>query len=319
MPLCRFIITPRSPWSTPMRSDTLNGLVLCRIAEDEGDAAVSQAIDAFREGRPPFALSSAFPEGFLPMPKLPPMTHETFLAWHETDPASKSSGMPFINALKSYKKFRKLKHIPLSVWQECRGALSHRSLFSIWLRAPDAFSPSPQAQLREPHVSVDRRTGTAAEGALFFREARCFARNERLHLYADADDPGLLLKRLERIGLLGFGKDASSGRGRFGIEADKTFSPFSGTGSHALLLSRYSAPAMAALDGWYAVEVKRGFSGAGTGKAVFKAPFLSIAEGAVIRGLPGTPAVLEGLHADPRIVQILTPVTLPCTPEVTNG
>ena len=69
MVLHRFIITPLSPWITPLRSDTLNGLLASRIAEDEGEEAVRQCLDAFLSGQEPFAVSSAMPAGFLPMPK----------------------------------------------------------------------------------------------------------------------------------------------------------------------------------------------------------------------------------------------------------
>ena len=63
MALHRFILRPLSAWGTPLRSDTLAGLLLYRLAEDEGEAALKAELEAFQNGRPPFALSSALPEG----------------------------------------------------------------------------------------------------------------------------------------------------------------------------------------------------------------------------------------------------------------
>ena len=72
MKLHRYLVRPLSPWGTPLRGDTLYGLVLWRIAELDGDAACRETIAAFRSGRPPFVLSSAIPHGMLFAPRLPP-------------------------------------------------------------------------------------------------------------------------------------------------------------------------------------------------------------------------------------------------------
>ena len=295
-----------------MRSDTLNGLLLYRMAEDEGDAAVAEAIEAFREGEPPFAVSSAFPEGFLPMPKLPALRRERLKEFFD---GGLFGGLPFFDVLQKVKGFHKLPWLPFSLWEKLAGALSGEAIFREWIAGEELFSPRTERSAREPHVTVSRAEGTALHGGLFFRRASFFPEGARLHLYAETADPAALRERLARIGMLGYGKDATSGRGRFDVERDMTFRVPAGDGTHALLLSRYAAPTMTAPDGWYGVEVKRGYSGAGTGRGPYKAPFLSLREGSVLRGLAERGAVLEGLHADDRIVQVLTPVSLPCTPE----
>ena len=46
MQLLRYIVRPLSPWGTPLRSDTLCGLLLWRLAERYGSAACRAAMAA---------------------------------------------------------------------------------------------------------------------------------------------------------------------------------------------------------------------------------------------------------------------------------
>ena len=54
MALYRYTILPRGPFSTPLRSDTLHGQLLCAAAQLDGDKAVTELIDAFGTDKPPF-------------------------------------------------------------------------------------------------------------------------------------------------------------------------------------------------------------------------------------------------------------------------
>ena len=51
--LHRYVLEPLSPWGTPLRGDTLYGLILFRIGEEEGVEKLRQTLTAFRENRPP--------------------------------------------------------------------------------------------------------------------------------------------------------------------------------------------------------------------------------------------------------------------------
>ena len=44
----------------------------------------------------------------------------------------------------------------------------------------------------------------------------------------------------------------------------------------------------------------------------FKKPFLCVREGAVLSSLPKGPYVLDGVHDNPDIVQVVQPLSLPC-------
>ena len=177
--------------------------------------------------------------------------------------------------------------------------------------AAKQHSSAPDGSV-EPHVSIDRRSGGALEGGLYFNRLRWFRQDARLHLYARTDSPETLLSLLAEAGELGFGKDAALGKGRFAVQADTDFraGTLDNDGPSSLLLSVCAAPDMAALQGWYATEIKRGKVWGGG--SPFKNPLLLLSEGSLLHRLPEGPFVLQHIHPHARIVQITHPLTLPC-------
>lgn len=315
MRLHRFLIRPLSPWATPLRSDTLYGLLLWRIAERQGDEACRHAITAFLEGKPPFALSSALPEGSVFAPRLPPAPRARFRQWVEEGAFVDAAGAPLtlMAALQAFKRFRKQTYLPLADWQKLAGKLSVRRLFATFCarKAPEQTKSAPDTGM-EPHISMDRRSGGALEGGLYFNRLRWFRPDARLHLYARTDSPETLLSLLAEAGELGFGKDAALGKGRFAVREDTDFNPaaLENDGPFSLLLSVCAAPDMAALRGWYATEIKRGKVWGGG--SPFKNPLLLLSEGSLLHRLPEGPFVLQNIHPHARIVQITHPLSLPC-------
>lgn len=315
MQLLRFIVRPLSPWGTPLRSDTLCGLLLWRMAERQGPAACRAAIEAFRAGEPPFALSSALPSGMVSMPRLPPLSRSRFRMLVDAGEFCHADGKPLdlFDALQAYKRFRKTAHLPVEVWTRHAQALSLKALLAWFCRREKREAPPFSLQSVEPHVSINRQEGTAVEGGLFFNRLTWFAADATLHLYARTEDTDALLDLLIETGDLGFGKDASTGKGRFAVERDENFdpAPLENNGPHAMLCSVCASMDMSGLDGWYAVEAKRGKTGPGHANP-HKAPMLLLQEGSVLRTMPRGPYVLEGVNADPAVVQMTQPLILPC-------
>lgn len=315
MQLLRYIVRPLSPWGTPLRSDTLCGLLLWHLAERDGSDACRAEIDAFRAGTPPYVLSSALPLGMVNMPRLRPTPRGLFHQWVKEGVFRDDDGKPrsLFAALQAYKKFRKTAYLPVDIWAHHATSLSLRPLLAWFCQQNSTKDKPTQGSSVEPHVSIDRRTNTASQGALFFNRLTWFAEGTAFHLYARSQTPDILLERLNEVGDIGFGKDASTGKGRFKVEKDTSFDPatLENNGPHSLLCSVCAAMDMSALDGWYAVEAKHGKTGPGM-SSPFKAPLLLVQEGSVLRRLPDGPYVLEGVHADKAIVQVTQPLTLPC-------
>ena len=315
MALHRFILRPLSPWGTPLRSDTLTGLLLYRLAEDEGEAALRAELEAFEDGRPPFALSSAMPADTVFAPKLPPVRRELFARLTQEGRFLSKDGAPrtLFETLGLYKQFRKCRFLPLAVWERHRAALSTEALFAEYCRHPDLWKITSSVRTQEVHVTMDRHSGSALEGGLFVSPAFRAPTGAAFHLYAETDDAPRLLERLSRLGRLGYGRDSSTGKGVFAIEQDAGFHAAPCNLPHGLLVAVLSAPDLRGLAGWYATELKTGKAGPAFSQGnPFKSPFLCIQEGATLTALPAGPFVLRGIHANPAIVQITQPLTLPC-------
>ena len=321
--LHRYVLQPLSPWGTPLRGDTLYGLILFRIGEEEGVEKLRQTLAAFRENRPPFIVSSAMPVNTLFAPVLAPAPREVFRKWTDDGAFCDKAGkrLELRAALSMYKKFRKTQYIPLAVWQKHAGALSVRRLFASFCKDKwdDEASGNQEEPFSksgvEPHVTIARNTGSALEGGLFADTLTYFRAGAKLHLYTESAEPDRLLGYLERIGDLGFGKNSSTGKGRFAVQKDTEFNPATlpSTGSHRLILSPCAAGDMRALEGNYAIDVKRGKAAPHiAGGNPFKKPFLCVREGAVLSSLPKGPYVLDGVHDNPDIVQVVQPLSLPC-------
>ena len=316
MTLHRYILRPLSAWITPLRSDTLSGLLLYRLAEDEGEAALHREIEEFLQGRPPFALSSAMPQGMIFAPRLAPLPRVAFASLSRKGYFTAASRKPLslFEALNLYKKFRKKRYLPLAIWEKHFSSLSVDKLFVEFCQRPRLWESPVQHKFQEMHVTIARNSNSALEGGLFPRQAFWPAPNMAFHLYAETEDGPRLLERLKRIGMLGFGKDCSTGKGVFAIEEDTGFvPPRAGQLPHGLLLSMLASESMSGMKGWYSMEVKTGKVGPAFSRGnPYKSPFLCVQEGAVLKSLPKGPFVLRGLNANPDIVQITQPLCLPC-------
>ncbi len=351
MPLYRYILRPMGPFGTPARSDTLHGHLVCAAAELDGPDAATALVDRFASDDPPFVCSSAFPAGMLPMPCLPPIPRRLF-----KDRYAASQG-PFTGdlfaALSVYKKFRKRRYLPVAIWEELADRISPDRLFERWMRECrgsaaasgddgngqcagrllecTAFDPPRDSRRRawsashlEPHNTIDRAAGTVLqEGGFYLAESTFYRDDAALHLYVRTADIAAFDRLLGHIETCGFGRDRSTGKGHFTRERDAAFDPASlegRAGSHVMSLSVLSAADLSAMRGWYGVFSKHGRVWDGFGeKNPFKKPFLAVAEGGVFESLPAGGYVLRGLHPDPKVTQILWPLTIPLAARATEA
>ena len=315
MALHRYLLGPLAPWGTPMRSDTLAGLLLFRLAEDEGENVLRAELDAFRGGTPPFVVSSVMPANTVFAPKLPPIPRKRFEALVQCGAFrdGKNRALTKLEALGQLKKYRKKTWLPLSVWERHRTSLSFAPLFAEFCKDPALWDVPAATKHQQMHVTIARNSNTALEGGLFVDNAWWPRTDALYHLYVETEDSPRLLARLANLGAMGFGRDSSTGKGVFSIEEDTSFVPWADELPHGLLLSMLAAKDMKGLDGWYAVDVKVGKAGPGVSRGnPYKSPFLCVREGAVLATLPKGPFVLEGLNANPEILQVTQPLLLGC-------
>tara|TARA_R110000868_G_C10943614_1_gene767288 strand:+ start:1632 stop:2678 length:1047 start_codon:yes stop_codon:yes gene_type:complete len=208
-------IRPQSAFATPLRGDTLFGQC-CQLISESGPDALPPLLQGYTEGNPFLMLSDAFPCGYLPRPGLP-------LGWFGFDLAD-------ARARKSAKSQQWLPveqlSLPMSEWKNYlknSGSIS-KKLEGI---AEDSDKQAKPVQLQSvrTHNSINRLTSTTSSGidgfAPFDRELTWYHPVLELDIYAVSDErlPTEHLRQLlEGIGAFGYGKEASTGCGRFSVE-----------------------------------------------------------------------------------------------------
>jgi len=317
MTLYRYRITPLSAFATPMRSDTLYGHLLWAAAMLDGEARVNTLIEAFAGEKPPFLLSSAFPAGQLPLPPLPGISRRRFkeqFARHGN----------LVEMLKQYKTFRKVPFWSVDLWRQNQGRIGQESLFTQWLATPGTSEPKKpvepdQVRMNQPHVIIDRQTGSVLDqGGLFFSPATWYRAGSDLDLYVKTTEIEFFEKLFTHLAETGFGADRSTGKGHFSFQRDDVFdpAPFAMEGSHRLSLSVCAATDTIAFSGYWTPFVKHGRTWSGFGERnPFKKPFFAFAEGSLFSAMPKSGYLLRNIHSNPSLVQIGWPLTIPVTLE----
>lgn len=259
----RFTLRPLTDFGTPLAGDTLFGHLCWAAVERFGTARLSSLLDGYTAGRPFVALSDGFPRGYLPRPTVPDAA-----IGRKPDPR-----------------------------------LRKQTRDRIWLPAADAGLPLAD-WLDEAEVSdltkaevvtqntIHRLTGTTGELQFAPRQVDriAFAADARLDVYAVLDEHklsvGELRQLVEDIGTMGYGRDASTGLGKFAIEGMDEVRWARATSAHWLTLAP-CAPDPAALDAarCYYLPVTRfgrhGNLGVRLGKP-FKRPLLLLKTGALL-------------------------------------
>jgi len=204
-------IEPLSPFGTPIKGDTLFGQFCWQAAYDQSLLSIplDEAITCYSEQ--PFAVfSSAFPA--LPGNGVALKRPDAPL-----DLLFDFSGMSKADRIGERKEHKNRK------WLVCDkpGALADLSVCR-YLQAAD-LSCIGTDHLRS-HNSINRLTGTTGEGfAPYSQSMTLYPAGSRLVVFVGIDSDLLcsesLLIGLERIGAGGFGRDASTGMGKFRIDS----------------------------------------------------------------------------------------------------
>ena len=210
----QFMLQPLSAFGTPIAGDTLFGQLCWAIRERLGEGRLAGLLKGYTEGRPFLVVSDAFPAGWLPRPQLP-----DFLLGIDADPAQRKAA-------------KQRTWLPVA-----DSALP----LDVWMTRTVALKSAEYAVLMQN--TINRLTGTTGSGAFAPRQVERlrFPPGSRLHLYCCLDASRLeqreLLQALVDIGASGFGRDATTGLGKFAVEAcDPWVWPVT-TGLHALTLA----------------------------------------------------------------------------------
>jgi CRISPR-associated protein Csm4 len=270
-------LKPRTTFRTPLRSDTLWGLLLTAIRAVYNEDAILTIIRQSEQGEPPFIVSSVMPftekggvkEHLFPKPIIKPVVRGKIPSVLSREELKRKR-----LEMDNYKEYKKIAMLPQHIFEDmiC-GKISEQNFRdnSLEWKNVQKVNISSEAIL---HTTIDRLTCTTLElgnegGQLYYTEDR-FVKYEN-----KADTAGLFFlmdgeMELVEGGLrflqhFGFGGDNSVGKGFFDAEIVdfQLATPVNPT--HFLTLSLYS-PAESELshyktrknEMWYDIETREG-------------------------------------------------------------
>lgn len=212
------IIEPLSPFGTPLKGDTLFGQFCWQAAYDAGLLAVPFKEAIARYADQPFAVFST---------AVPALSDGGFALKRPDAPLEQLFNLQGnceekVGNRKKLKGRRWLVCNKPDILADLRACtyLNDEQLTQAAGLAGDSFSSSAETG----HNSISRLTGTTTGGsgfAPFTQENRWYAPGSRLALMIGIDETMLTIDRLvaglTRIGQSGFGRDASTGLGKFSV------------------------------------------------------------------------------------------------------
>jgi len=217
-----------SPLATPLHSGTLFGHLCWAWRALYGESSLK---DWLRElSDEPFLISDAMEKDEVPRPLLKPRERTAPLTVAE---------------IQVLKKLKARTSIDKGLFLSLRNALNEEMLL-MRLQKVEQSQTQPRSDRahtkRRAHNTIDRRTGrTPDSGGLYFTEEEWTIGESRyrdVYVYCQLS-PKELSKLFGLAGCWGYGKDATSGRGRFEVSVEvEATGLFGGTGTRRMSLSR---------------------------------------------------------------------------------
>jgi CRISPR-associated protein Csm4 len=332
--LLRYPLRLQSALGSPLRSDTLSGQLLCAYREKHGEPALEDLIAEIKQGNLPFVLSDALPRQHLPVPTFPPVPRRLF-----QELADSLCGGDRYQALQLQKTNKKeLSFLTCEYWQDLRRDGSLLAMLRV------LFTQSPernekhvternwqQRTVPEMHNVIDRLQNTTLQrGGIFTVEntwmgmtdesgTKLTGKGMELDLYAHVrpDFQTELEDLLRRVGLTGYGRDASVGLGHLEVgmaEDASTLLECEGANCFLSLSTCSTTDGSVLQGGYYKIRPKFGKVWSGFGEnAPFKKPILVLDPGSILRRIPAPDTtILQGVHpTNAKVIQYASGIFLP--------
>ncbi len=279
---------------TPFQSDTIFGHICWALRYVKGEKYLLDFLSAYDNGDPPLVISSAFPEGYLPYPVLPPMDKSTSKRlieqyWGQHD---------FLSGVNGLKKLSNIKHISKDILENMKGHLLSNWLIIGQILDNPRICPKTVANLPAVcsakysddkitcpyissskkdcpseylktirkteityHAKINRLSGTAIDGGLFTTEDTFYG-TDGFECYCKIGSnfsEEALKKCLQFINRNGFGRKKSSGKGSVccTLESRVPESPFDDSNAF-MTLSNYVPKTDDPERGFYNIFTKYG-------------------------------------------------------------
>ena len=256
----KITLNSESTYVTPFQADTLFGHICWVVANREGESGLTQFLEPFKNGDPPFLLSDGFPAGFLPKPLSCDLTADTPL------------------------KRKDIKKIQFLSIPEFNAVISGQSMVTVEV--------NPISYHSTAHNSINRITNRPLDpGGLYSTEEYSVPQID-IYIKAKSDMwKNKVGDYIDEISKSGYGGKISCGKGQFSVSAINDFSFLKPENANGFIaLSNFCPSGTDSTEGVYSTFIKYGKLGAqsaGCGNP-FKRPLMMIKAGAVLKtkGIP---------------------------------
>ncbi|CAK0771646.1 CRISPR-associated protein Csm4 [Gammaproteobacteria bacterium] len=265
-------LNPLTAFATPPYGDTLFGQLCWALRNRHGEDWLSERLQGYTQGKPFLVVADLFPSGYWPRPHLPP---GLFPSQTENEEDRKAE--------------RKRVWLPRQEWKDPLAAWIQKG------KAEKEIWSKDRRNRPQSHNTINRLTGATGDGidgfAPYSVEQTWFPPEALLDLWLVHDPDRLTREQLETVlqdvGLAGFGKDASTGLGKFAVKEIVEDSLPCQEESNAWLTLGFCAPQGCGFDSdrsYYQVFTRFGRHGdvAALSGHVFKSPILLARAGAVL-------------------------------------
>lgn len=289
----------KSPYSTPLQSDTVFGHLAWAMVYLYGKQRLEQALAILKE-RPAFVCSSLFPQGLLPIPKIPftMLLKERWCKQHGNTPDS------WIAWSELLKKLKKLDYLPAQMLTSPDSLFDWWSIIEYILSNEDASHKQFQ-KATIFHNTINRLTATTDEstGGPFAEVVSWSAKHSLFESWINLENEILSFEELEElvayISDSGFGKNKSTGRGRMKISVQPAKWELDAEKANAWMLLSNAVPAASdSTDCLYASLAK--FPRLGGSFAItdtpYKKPVFVFTPGTVFMGKRPQGVLLQNIH-----------------------
>ena len=207
-------LKPQSAFATPMKGDTLFGQLCWAIRNRYGEESLTSLLNGYPQGQPFAVVSDAFPAGYLPLPTLPGHYYHK-PEQQERKALKKKTWLPVGAVSAPLTDWQALAVTGKHIAEQCAAQLSRgkKTACSHWHFVESHL---------QPHNAINRQSHTTGTGfAPYSIEQDWFVEGLHWDVYILLDhrwSEQKLRQCLEDIGVMGYGKDASIGLGKFSLE-----------------------------------------------------------------------------------------------------
>ena len=245
----RITFEVQSAVSTPFRSDTIFGHLCWAYRFLKGEQELETLLAGLDNGTV-LTLSGGFPHNCVPVPQLRPLTPQEREQWiNEHCEGKVDKGAEVL------KKIRKQQFIAVDQLQKIRNCLSPLALCTI-LRTQEDRNAEQSAQTS--HNTINRITNHVEN--LYAEDVVFFERDAKIDVYLATDlfTQAEVQELFEYIGMSGYGKNASTGKGKLGnIAVEETNLPEFPEADAFILLSDCVPDSQFPKNGWYDLITKQ--------------------------------------------------------------